>query len=247
MPLVRAIALVLRTDQYVSHTSALAVWGAPLPAGAVGGPVHVTTAGTGPVMRRSDVVGHRRRHGARVTDHGGIRVSEPSQAWSESVPLLSVHGSVAVADHLVRVGGSLTIDELSAAIVPGSHGNAIARAVLDLVRVGADSPMETWLRLAVVDAGFPEPQLQVEVFDRGGSFLARVDMAWPEYRIALEYDGAHHRERDRFEHDQRRDNGLAVNDWLVIHATRADVARPAVLFERLRQAFAVRRGVRRVA
>lgn len=240
-PLVRAVALVLRSDQYVSHTSALVIWGAPLPSRVVDGAVHVTTAGSGPVMRRREVVGHRRRHGAQVTVRGGVRVSEPAQAWRESVRLLTLRESVAVADHLVRVSGPSTVDELAAAIVPGSHANAVARAVLDLVRVGADSPMETWLRLAVVDAGFPEPQLQVEVFDKDGLFLARVDMAWPEYRIALEYDGAHHRERDTFEHDQRRDNGLAVNDWLVIHATRADASRPAVLFERLRQAFARRR------
>ncbi|WP_439692799.1 endonuclease domain-containing protein [Curtobacterium sp. SP.BCo] len=242
---VRAVAMVLRASQYISHTSALAVWGAPLPRGADGGTVHVSTAGTGSLMRRRDVTGHRRRRGARVVDHEGIRVSCPAQAWRESIGLLTVQQSVAVGDHMVRPGGPTTVDELAAAIVPGSHGAAVARDVLDLVRVGAESPMETWLRLAVVGAGFPEPQLQVEVVDPGGNFLGRVDMAWPEHRIALEYDGAHHLERERFERDQRRDNGLTVNDWLVIHATRADAVRPAVLFERLRQAFATRQHARR--
>lgn len=247
LPLVRAVALVMRSDQYISHTSALALWGVPLPRGADVDRVHVSTAGTGPLMRRRDVIGHRCRHGAETVDRDGIRRSGPAQAWRESVRLLTVRQAIAVADHLVRPGGPVTIDDLAAAIRPGSHGIETATAAVDRVRVGADSPMETWLRLAVVDAGFPEPQLQVEVFDPSGTFLAQVDMAWPEYRIALEYDGAHHRERGRFEHDQRRDNGLAVNDWLVIHATRADAARPAVLFERLRQAFVVRRGSGRAA
>lgn len=240
LPLVRAVALVMRPDQYVSHTSALALWGVPLPRGADVERVHVSTSGTGPLMRRRDVIGHRRRRGAETVAHDGIRASSPAQAWRESVGLLTLRQAVAVADHLVRPGESMTVDDLAAAIRPGSHAIETAMAALDLVRVGAGSPMETWLRLAVVDAGFPEPQLQVEVFDPSGTFLARVDMAWPEYRIALEYDGAHHRERGAFEHDQRRDNGLAVNDWLVIHATRADAVRPAVLFERLRQAFAMR-------
>lgn len=247
LSLVRAVGLVLRPDQHVSHTSALAVWGAPLPRRAADEPVHVSTAGTGPLMRRRGVTGHRRRAPIDTVVRDGVRVSAPAQAWRESVGLLTVHQAVAVADHFVRSGGLLTVGDLIAAIRPGSHGNTAAREVLDLVRVGADSAMETWLRLAVVDAGFPEPQLQVEVYDARGVFLARVDMAWPEWRIALEYDGAHHRERAAFEHDQRRDNGLAVNDWLVIHATRADASRPAVLFERLRQAFVVRERVRRAA
>ncbi|WNY32760.1 hypothetical protein Q9Q99_10360 [Curtobacterium flaccumfaciens] len=92
----------------------------------------------------------------------------------------------------------------------------------------------------MVEAGFPEPELNVDVHDGAGRFLGRVDMAWPEFGIALEYDGDHHRERDTFRHDQRRDNGFVVNDWLVIHATASDAHRPAVLFERLRQAFEVR-------
>ena len=102
--------------------------------------------------------------------------------------------------------------------------------------------METHLRLAVVDAGFPEPALNIDVRADSGEFLGRVDMAWTAYRIALEYDGDHHRERETFRHDQRRGNGFTVNGWLVIHATAVDLARPAVLFERLRRAFADRAG-----
>ncbi|TCL81229.1 MULTISPECIES: hypothetical protein [unclassified Curtobacterium] len=48
------------------------------------------------------------------------------------------------------------------------------------------------------------------------------------------------RRRRTFQHDQRRSNGFAVNGWIVIHATAADTGRPAVLFERLRQAFVQR-------
>ncbi len=102
--------------------------------------------------------------------------------------------------------------------------------------------METRFRLAVVHAGFAEPQLNIDVLDEAGVFLGRVDMAWPEYRIALEYDGDHHREQETFRHDQRRRNGFEVNGWLVIHVTAADAARPAVMFERLRQAFVLRAG-----
>ncbi|MCC8909739.1 endonuclease domain-containing protein [Curtobacterium sp. GD1] len=151
---------------------------------------------------------------------------------------------MAVGDFLVGRPDRTTVDALAATILPGQRSVAVARAAVKLIRVGAESAMETWLRLAVVDAGFPEPELQIEVFDRAGRFLARVDMGWPELRIALEYDGDHHRERATFEHDQRRDNSMTVEGWLVLHVNRGDVDRPAVLFERLRQAFVARSSAR---
>jgi very-short-patch-repair endonuclease len=240
IPLVEAVALVMRPDQYCSHTTAAALWGAPLPRGH-DSVVHVTTMGSGPLMRRPHVVGHRRRVGAQVVERSGVRVSSPQQAWRECAGVLSLRQLVAVGDHLVGRSGLASLDDLASTVAPGGRTVLAARAALELVRVGAESAMETWLRLAVVDAGFPEPGLQVEVTDSTGRFLGRVDMAWPEYRIALEYDGDHHRERPTFEHDQRRDNGMTVNGWLVLHANRADAGRPAVLFERLRQAFAARR------
>ena len=148
---------------------------------------------------------------------------------------------VVLGDYFVGPAGLATIDDLAAAIIPGTRGVERARAALARVRSGTESPMETRLRIAVVDAGFPEPSVNVEVFDRNGVFLGRVDLAWADQRIGLEYDGDHHRDRSTFQHDQRRSNGFVVNDWILIHATSADAARPAVLFERLRQAFVQRR------
>ncbi|WIE64487.1 hypothetical protein DEI99_014830 [Curtobacterium sp. MCLR17_036] len=237
---VAAVALVMRPDQYFSHTTAAALWGAPLPPCFRDDPmVHVTTVGEDGRMRRPGVIAHR-RSGVEVVEHAGYRVSSPAGMWFECSACLDVGALVAVGDHLVGRSGLATIDDLRAAVVAGSRYVRVARAALHRVRVGAESAMETWLRLAVEDAGFPEPELNVDVHDADGLFLGRVDLAWPEYRIALEYDGDHHRERDVFRHDQRRDNGFVVNDWLVIHATAADAIRPSVLLERLRQAFAAR-------
>lgn len=240
---VAALALVMRSDQHFSHTTAAELWGAPLPR-QFEGSLHVTTLGSGPLMRRPGVVGHRRRSAAAVVMWTGVRVSAPEHAWRECAGLLSVRRLVEVGDFLVGHQGRTTIDALAATIRPGERSVAVARQAVELIRVGAESAMETWLRLTVVDAGFPEPDLQVEVLDGTGRFLARVDMGWPELRIALEYDGDHHRERSTFEHDQRRDNSMTVNGWLVLHANRGDVDRPAVLFERLRQAFVARTSAR---
>lgn len=235
--LVDAIAVVMRPDQFFSHTTAASLWGAPLPRSIeASGTIHVSTQGDGPRMRRPHVVGHRISTSSVVELHGR-RLSKPADAWFECAGVIGVGALVAVGDHLVGPSGLATVADLASALVPGGRHVVTARNALDRVRVGAESAMETWFRLAVVDAGFPEPELNIEVHDDEGRFLGRVDMAWPEYRIALEYDGDHHRERGTFQHDQRRDNGFTVNDWVVVHATAADRARPALVFERLRQAF----------
>jgi very-short-patch-repair endonuclease len=48
--------------------------------------------------------------------------------------------------------------------------------------------METLLLQALRRSGLPEPVLQYEVFDPQGRFVARVDAAYPEHRVLIEYD-----------------------------------------------------------
>ncbi len=55
----------------------------------------------------------------------------------------------------------------------------------------AESPQETRLRLRLHRSGLPPPVAQYEV-RCDGRFVARVDLAWPEQRLALECDGAWH-------------------------------------------------------
>jgi hypothetical protein len=237
---IEAVATVLRPGQRFSHVSAARLWGAPLPSTLrEDDTVHVSS--DGPVaMRRVGVVGHRLP--GPTVELGSWPVSSPAQTWFECASMLEPNDLVALGDHMVGRAGLATIEDLAVAIRPGGRGVRAARAALDRIRVGSESAMETHLRLAVVEAGFPEPELNIDVRSDTGEFLGRVDMAWPELRIALEYDGDHHRDRDTFRRDRRRGNGFVVNGWLVVHATAIDAARPAVLFERLRRAFAARAG-----
>jgi hypothetical protein len=59
--------------------------------------------------------------------------------------------------------------------------------------------METRLRLLFVDAGLPEPEVNRWVRDEGGAPLHKPDLSWPRWRVAADYDGQHHAERDRGE------------------------------------------------
>jgi hypothetical protein len=71
----------------------------------------------------------------------------------------------------------------------GWPGARTAREVVGLASGLAESPLESLLRLCVVDAGLPQPQLQVPIDDPADGWWCRVDMLWPEQRVVLEADG----------------------------------------------------------
>jgi hypothetical protein len=108
---------------------------------------------------------------------------------------------------------------------PGWPGLALLRNVLALAEPLSESPMETRLRLLLLDAGLGPLTAQHDVLDPGGRFVARVDLAWPALRVAAEYDGDHHRERAHFRQDVARLNALRAAGWVVLRFTADDVLR----------------------
>jgi len=74
----------------------------------------------------------------------------------------------------------------------GAHGLRQLRATLALADGGAESPYESLTRLALIEAGFPRPVTQVAVVDEYGYVIARIDMGWPQWRVGVDFDGAHH-------------------------------------------------------
>ncbi|MFY9917345.1 MAG: hypothetical protein WAL26_02965 [Mycobacterium sp.] len=104
---------------------------------------------------------------------------------------------------------------------PGARHLPRLQRVLSLVDGGAESPQETIARLALIDAGLPPPKTQFRVFDNYGQFVARLDMAYDEVKVGIEYDGPQHwtdpavRQRDI-------DKQFALNElgWLIIRVSR---------------------------
>ena len=114
-----------------------------------------------------------------------------------------------------------------------------AQMLLALATGKAESPPESILRLIVVEAGFPVPEVQFEINAVDGRRLYVLDIAWPELRIALEYDGfAAHEERH--ERDAERDARMAGRGWITIRATAVDLRDPGRVLADLRDAFKLR-------
>jgi hypothetical protein len=104
---------------------------------------------------------------------------------------------------------------------PGAKGIARLRRVVDHAEPKAESAMETRLRMLIVIAGLPRPEVQVDIHDDRGRFLGRPDLLYRRQRLAIEYDGGNH--RDRMVDDNRRQNGLVGAGYRLLRFTAADV------------------------
>ncbi|MGV7257163.1 hypothetical protein PJI20_22630 [Mycobacterium kansasii] len=147
--------------------------------------------------------------------------------------------AVARLDALMRATPFSTEDVLLLATrYPGARGVRRLRAAVPLVDAGAASPRETWLRLLLIDAGFPTPSTQIPV-QKDWRLIAMLDMGWEKYQVAAEYDGDQHRtDRRRYAHDQRRLRTLAQLGWLVIRVIAED--RSEEVIARVRHALLAR-------
>ena len=141
--------------------------------------------------------------------------------------------AVVLLDRLVRVALA-PLDDVRAAVamLPRRRGSAQASQVARLADGLAESPQETRLRLLLSRAGMP-PAAQYRVHDQDG-FVARVDFAYPELRLAIEYDGRWHADRRVFLDDRRRLDRLTAAGWTVLHVTLDDLRRPESLVARVR-------------
>ncbi len=115
-------------------------------------------------------------------------------------------------------------------------GIAQVREQIERMRPGTDSSTETRARLALVAANLPCPRVNEVVLDPRGGYVKRVDLAYPNYRIAIEYDGDHHRtDREQWQDDIRRRRALEALGWTVIVIVAQDLRDPTAFVNRVRQ------------
>jgi len=185
---VRGVVEALSTDFWISHTAAArlhGLWTFRDP-----GLVHVTHE-RNPCVQDE---GRLRRHWTKVlpardrTIIDGVPVTTLERTIVDVACSARLPCALVTATAGFRAGADAAVvgqilDERS-----GGRGVVQARRVMELCDPDCAAPGEVLVRLAAIEAGLPEPRVQVPVTIPGGT--AWLDVGWPAIKAGLEFDGA---------------------------------------------------------
>ena len=256
-------ALRLPAGVHLSHSTAAVRHRIPLPTRAfpmTGSPsrpaservqIEAAIAAPGRAPRGPRVRGHQclAAHEPVILLHG-VPVASPAATWASLAARLSIDELVAVGDAIVRIpripGPSgrvlraplATFDDLDTVIRAGRRAGIVKlREARTLIRVGAASPKETELRLALThQVGMPAPVLDFDVYARG-VYLGCSEIAYPDYQVAVEYEGDYHRtDRRRWAKDIDKYEAYAAAGWRTVQITAEHLRRTGEAARRVRDA-----------
>ncbi len=211
-------------------------------------PLEIVSANHEPSRRAGLLGGRRELLDDEVMEAGDVRLTTPLRTACDCARLRGRWAALAALDGFMRCH-DLTHEQLAVALprFKGRRGCIQLRELAPLASPLAESPAESWVRLAVHDAGLPPPTLQLRL-DVPGWGAVRLDLAYPRLRIAIEYDGhAFHSSPEQRARDAARRQALRDDGWLVIVLTRTELAagRLEGVLGRLRRAIEDRSSSRR--
>ncbi|MCW2792403.1 MAG: hypothetical protein JWO76_1501 [Nocardioides sp.] len=209
--------LLLPEGAWASHVSAAHWCGVVVPQTSL---VHVSVRHSEDRRWQPGLKPHVAPLHTRVRRHGGILVSDPARMFIELASVLDLVDLVVAGDSLIRVFG-MKAEELVAALdKTRDYWSPAARYAAQFVRDGVDSPMESRLRMLLVLAGLPEPEVNFMLRDEDGRIVARFDLSYPRLRVIVEYDGRQHVEiMENWESDLDRREFLDNEEWRILKVT----------------------------
>ena len=188
-------------------------------------PIEITIPGRGRSLT-SGVRTHREdlRPGETVRRQG-LPTTSPLKTVTDVARRATLTEAVAVTDMALHAR-LVRLADLQAFVTAhrGAKGVARLRSALKLAEPLTESPMETRLRLLLIGAGLPRPEVQPTLRDQRGHFLARPDLLYPAAKLILEYDGATH--RTSLAEDNRRQNRLVDAGYRLLRFTAGDLHTP---------------------
>jgi len=246
-------ASVLRTTEsaaVLSHTSAVAAFGLPLwelPLDEV----HVTRMSRKTGRSDADI---RQHHGqlakTAITQAHSMPVTSPARTALDLTTITDVDHALPVLSEMLRRDlttiADLRAESDAARHVPGTLASDLAIRLADR-RLESVGECRCWHMFFC--HAMPMPQPQFEVFDRWGVLLGRVDFAWPELKVFVEFDGKEKYLKFRKEgesvidavrREKRREESICrATGWRCIRLTWADLYTPAATCARIREMFAI--------
>lgn len=241
---VRAAAAIEKVggQAFASHHTAASLWGIPVP---VDGLIHVTAAKDEGRTRCRGILTHQPLEVAgRLRVRDGVRLSAPEQVLCElAAARVGLVDLVVAGDAILRA--ELATCETLALAVASMNGPGVraARRALGYLRDGVDSPMESRLRMLLVLAGLPEPDVNVILRSFDGTWDRRFDMCYAALRLIVEYDGSQHGALVHRESDIHRREHLERLGYAIVPVTALGIYRdPATTLRRVADAIRERGG-----
>ncbi|MFN3600810.1 MAG: endonuclease domain-containing protein [Dietzia sp.] len=152
------------------------------------------------------------------SDGAPLRLASPEWALFDLARHTEKSEAVIALDGASRMGPGYDVRHSLPKLLaryPGLRGRRIALERCALVEPMTESPMETRLRLFLIDLGLTGFRVQYRV----PGLPYRLDFAFPEHMVAVEYDGAGHRDAAQHGNDVRRWNRFRAAGWTVITVT----------------------------
>lgn len=242
----RAVLLTARTDVALSHASALGEYGVPIWNVDLS-EVHVTRL-DGRAGRKE--AGVRQHAGALRPDdwelRGGVPVTSATRLALDMTTLVDVETSLVIVNHLLNQKltdpGRLEETRVFMDAWPNTlHSDVVLRLADGRIEsVGESRCFHLCWR-----QGLPLPEPQYKIRDASGRVVARVDFAWPQLGVFLEFDGMvkygkllreGETASDVVVREKRREELICrLTGWRCIRLVWADLFTPEVTAARIRE------------
>lgn len=184
--------------------------------------VEIASVGGAGATRRGGVLGGKRDlRPDEIMTIGGVRVTTPIRTACDIACLRGRWRAIATLD-VFRDKYGLTEAALTAMLprYRGRRGVTQLRELIPLSRPGVDSQPESWIRVDIVDEGYPMPAAQVWAWVPGWGRV-KIENAYEHLRIGVEYDGEDdHSDDADVARDEARRDALRRAGWIIIVVRR---------------------------
>lgn len=233
----------LGPNTVISHVSAGVLHALPSWTGLLGR-VTVTRSGSGHGERSTHLYARRSDlSGQEVIELGGYRVTSLERTAIDFSCLLNYEQAVSVLDAALHAKADLALLAATVEAAGRRRGIGTARAALAFADGRSESPGESISRVRIAEVGLERPELQVNIFDEYGNWVARTDFGWllrgvvGEFDGRIKYAGTPEEVSRAVMKEKAREAAIRRLGWVVVRWGWDDLANRAAFRDRIESAF----------
>lgn len=163
---------------------------------------------------------------------GDVRLTSPLRTACDLGRFLPRPQALAAIDAMLHAG-LVSQDEMGDQVDRWRRRRGVRQLaeMIHLSEPACESAGESRMRLRVVDAGLPRPQVQIPVLDHSGYGRYRLDAGYAERRVGFEFDGEEYHPPERAAADEARREWITGRGWRLAVFRRDDVYRTTRVVE----------------